>query len=78
MVVAKIDADDGSFIWRKWYDPYNSTFPGQSELGEMALNSNGDVYLTYTDSDGANFTKLSGVFVSLVTLFDTGVIYNKQ
>ena len=27
MVVAKIDADDGSFIWRKWYDPYNSTFP---------------------------------------------------
>ena len=78
MVVAKIDADDGSFIWRKWYDPYNSTFPGQSELGETALNSNGDVYLTYTDSDGANFTKISGVVVSLVTSFDTGGYYDRQ
>ena len=58
MVVAKIDADDGSSIWCKWYDPYNSTFPGQSELKKMALNSNCDVYLTYTDSDGTNVTKL--------------------
>ena len=78
MVVAKIDAGDGSFIWCKWYDPYNSTFPRQSELGEMALNSNGDVYLTYTDSDGAKFTKLSGVVVSLVTSFDIGGCYDRQ
>ena len=78
MVVAKIDADDGSFLQRKWYDPCNSTFPGQSELGEMALNSNGDVYLTYTDSDGANLTKLSGVVVSLVTSFDKGGCYDRQ
>ena len=78
MVVAKIDADDGSFIWRKWYDPYNSTFPGQSEIGEMALNSNGDVYLTYADSDGANVTKLSGADGSLVTSFGTGGSYDRQ
>ena len=78
MVVAKIDADDGSFIWRKWYDPYNSTFPGQSEIGEMALNSNGDVYLTYADSDGANVTKLSGTDGSLVTSFGTGGSYDRQ
>ena len=44
----------------------------------MALNSNGNVYLTYTDSDGANFTKLSGVVVSLVTSFDIGGCYDRQ
>ena len=77
MVVATIDADDGSFIWRKWYDPYNSTFPGQSEVEEMALNSSGDVYLTYADSDGANVTKLSGTDGSLVTSFGTGGSYDR-
>ena len=44
----------------------------------MSLNSNGDVYLTYTDSDGANFAKLSGVVVSLVFSFDTGGCYDRQ
>ena len=77
IVVAKTDTDDGSFIWRKWYDPYNSTFPGQSEIGEMVLNSNGDVYLIYADSDGANVTKLSGTDGSLVTSFGTGGSYDR-
>ena len=44
----------------------------------MALNSNGDVYLTYIDSDGANSTKLSGVVVLLLTSFDTGGSYDRQ
>ncbi len=44
----------------------------------MALNSNGDVYLTYADSDGANITKLSGADGSLVTSFGTGGSYDRQ
>ena len=53
-------------------------FLGQSEVGEIALNSNGDANLTYADINGDNITKPSGVDGPLVTLFSSGSSYDRQ